>query len=176
MSGRGNNGNNGWILGVDPGTVTTGYGLIRRERSRLIHIDNGLIVAPRRAPLEERLDVIFEGLEKVLQSFDPEVMAVESVFSHRNVQSALALGHARGVILLAAGRRKIPVSSYAPALVKKTVTGSGRADKHQVQMMVKALLGLPEVPAEDAADALAMAICHSHHQSLPLHAASGGKR
>jgi len=153
------------VLGIDPGTLTTGYGVVESERSRLHHVDNGLVVAKKGTPLEERLALIFAGIETVIERFKPDKVAVESVFSHRNTRSALALGHARGVILLAAARQGLEVSSYAPALIKKTVTGSGRADKHQIQMMVKTLLGLPEVPAEDAADALAMAICHCHHQS-----------
>lgn len=154
------------VLGVDPGTITAGYGLVSRVGSRLIHIDNGLIVAPKKLPLEARLVEIFAGVEAVIEEFKPDAVAVESVFTHKNSQSALALGHARGVILLATARAGLAVNSYAPALVKKTVAGSGRASKYQIQMMVKTLLGLPEVPAEDAADALAMAICHCHHFTI----------
>lgn len=153
------------ILGLDPGTHTTGYGVIRRIPSRLQHVDNGLIIAKRTDSLEERLVYIANQVEELLSEVQPDVVVLESVFAHINVKSALALGHARGVLLVAAARRGIDVASYAPALVKKTVAGSGRATKHQIQMMVKTLLGLPEVPAEDAADGLAMAICHCHHYS-----------
>ncbi len=153
------------VLGLDPGTVTTGWGVVMRDGSRLRHVDNGLIVGRSGAPLEDRLARIFEGIEAVIATHKPIVVAVEAVFSHKNAQSALVLGHARGVALLAAARRGLPVASYAPALVKKSVSGHGRAEKFQIQMMVKAMLGLPEPPAEDAADALALCICHCHHQN-----------
>lgn len=152
-------------MGIDPGTVTTGYGVIERRAGRIIHRDNGLIVPPKRRELHDRLKFIYAGLVAVLAEFQPDVVAVESIFAGKNVRSALYLGHARGVILLAAAQSGAEVFDYSPALIKKTVTGRGRADKFQVQMMVKALLGLPEVPAEDAADALAMSICHCHHET-----------
>ena len=151
------------VLGLDPGTHTTGYGIVRRTPSRLQHIDNGLIVAPRKESLANRLVVITAQAERLMDEVQPDVVVIEAVFSHINVKSALALGHARGALLVTAARQGIEVISYPPALVKKTVAGRGRATKHQVQMMVKTLLGLPEVPAEDAADGLAMAICHCHH-------------
>ena len=151
------------VLGLDPGTHTTGYGIICRVPSRLRHVDNGLMTAKRSDSLEKRLVQIAEQAERLLDEVQPDVVVLESVFAHINVKSALALGHARGALLVAAARRGIEVASYPPALVKKTVAGSGRATKHQIQMMVKTLLGLPEVPAEDAADGLAMAICHCHH-------------
>jgi crossover junction endodeoxyribonuclease RuvC len=150
-------------MGIDPGTHTTGYGLISKQGSRLIHIDNGLICAPKKAPLHERLAAIQSGLSEVLDSMCPHIVSIEDVFVGKNARAALSLGHARGVALATAALAGLEVVSYAPKLVKKTVAGTGRADKHQVQMMVKTLLGLPEVPAEDAADALALAICHCHH-------------
>jgi len=131
----------------------------------LKHVDNGLLVAKRTDTLEKRLVQIADQVDQLLVEVNPDVVVLESVFAHINVKSALALGHARGALLVAAVRRDIEVASYPPALVKKTVAGSGRATKHQIQMMVKTLLGLPEVPAEDAADGLAMAICHCHHST-----------
>ena len=153
------------VLGLDPGTLTAGYGIVERHPSRLQHVDNGLISASRSLPLHERLDLIYTGVKRVLHVFSPDVVVVESVFAHRNAKAAIHLGHGRGVVLLAAQRAGCDVVTYAPAEIKKTVTGRGRADKLQVQMMVKVLLGLPEPPAEDAADALAMAICHCHHET-----------
>ncbi len=151
------------IFGLDPGTHTTGYGIIKKQGSRLIHVDNGLICAPRKAPLHERLGVIQDQLRELLDKFCPQIMSIEDVFVGKNARAALNLGHARGVALAAAAQAGINVVTFAPKLVKKTVAGTGRAEKYQVQMMVKTLLGLPEIPAEDAADALALAICHCHH-------------
>lgn len=144
--------------------MTAGYGVVEQRASRVVHIDNGLILAPRKAPLGERLKVIYAEVVGVIERFQPHVIAIESVFFNKNVHSALQLGHARGVVLLAAAQYGAETASYAPAEVKKTVTGRGRATKLQVQMMVKVLLGLPEPAAEDAADALAMAICHCHRR------------
>jgi crossover junction endodeoxyribonuclease RuvC len=129
------------------------------------HVDCGLICAPKKAPLHERLGVIQTQLREVILRLKPDILSVEDVFVGKNARAALHLGHARGVVLAAAALEGLEVASYAPKLVKKTVTGTGRAEKHQVQLMVKTLLGLPEVPAEDAADALALAICHCHHQT-----------
>ncbi|MBT9554514.1 MAG: crossover junction endodeoxyribonuclease RuvC [Myxococcales bacterium] len=152
------------VLGLDPGTHTTGWGVVRYEASRVRHVDNGLFQAKRATDdLAERLKVIYRGIAEIIALHRPDVVAVEAVFAAKNAQSALILGHARGVALLAAAEAGLRVLSYPPALVKKTVSGRGRADKFQIQMMVKTLLGLPEVPAEDAADALALGICHCHH-------------
>ena len=153
------------VMGVDPGTVTTGYGIVDRVPSRVLHVDNGLLMGRKKDPLEFRLAAIFGGLTAILAEARPDVVVVEQVFHGKNARSALILGHARGIILLAAARFGAEVVSYAPAAIKKTVTGSGAANKYQIQMMVKAMLGLPEIPAEDAADALAMAVCHCHHET-----------
>ena len=152
------------VMGLDPGTIIAGWGFVDKQPSRLVHVDNGLAMAgSARDPLPARLVAIHAALLEVIERYQPDVVAVEEVFFNKNVQSALQLGHGRGVALLAAAQRSVPVVSYAPAMIKRAVTGSGRADKHQVQMMVKALLGLREVAAEDASDALAAAICHCHH-------------
>jgi crossover junction endodeoxyribonuclease RuvC len=151
------------IIGLDPGTIRTGYGIVDYARSRIVHVDNGLASAPKSKVLAERLHMIYSHLHTILTEFRPDVAVVENVFFHKNVKAALSLGHARGVILAVAAAHGIPIVEYSATHIKKTVTGRGRADKYQVQMMVKTLLGLPEVAAEDASDALAMAICHCHH-------------
>ena len=156
-------------FGIDPGSHTMGYGVITKKGSKLIHIDNGLICAPKKAPLHERLAFIQSQLRTLLDKFCPKVVSIEDVFVGKNARAALNLGHARGVALATSAQAGADVFAYAPKLVKKTVAGTGRADKYQVQMMVKTLLGLPEVPAEDAADALALAICHCHHSRGAQH-------
>jgi crossover junction endodeoxyribonuclease RuvC len=153
------------VLGIDPGSIVAGYGIVERYPSRIIHVDNGLLIAKKKLHLAARLRLIYEQLVNVVEQFRPDVVAVEEVFFSKNARAALSLGHSRGVILLAAAQYDIPVAEYAPKRIKKTVVGTGRADKLQVQMMVKTLLGLPEIPAEDAADALATAICHCHHET-----------
>ena len=149
------------IMGVDPGTREAGYGIVEAIGSRLVFVDCGSLRAKRSDPVPARLRTIFEGLERVIVDFAPEVMSIEEVFYGKNVASALRMGEGRGVALLAAALHDIPVHEYAPAVVKRAVAGSGRAGKEQIQEMVRVLLGLPEPPRPDhAADALAMAICH----------------
>ncbi len=155
------------VLGVDPGSLKTGYGLVERDGSRLVHIDNGVIVLPARAPLAERLAVIHERLSAVIDSYRPDVAAFEKIYFARNAQSALVLGHARGAAMLAAAQHALAVFEYAPAEIKRAVSASGRADKNQVTMMVKFILGLPEPAQEDASDALAAAICHCNRAGVP---------
>jgi crossover junction endodeoxyribonuclease RuvC len=146
------------VLGIDPGSVCTGYGLIEEGRDGLKVLACGVIRAPR-GPLAERLRAIFAELEDLLAAHGPDAVAVEEVFHARNARSALVLGHARGAALLAAGRSGAPVYEYPTKTVKQTVTGSGAADKHQVRRMLQMLLGT--VPtALDASDALAVALCH----------------
>ncbi len=151
------------ILGVDPGSETTGYGLIESDGSEHRLIAYGAIRTPSRRPFHERLLSIYNGLSELLSHNSADVLAVESVFYAANVQSALKLGHARGIVLLVAAQRGLPVYEYSPLEVKRGITGYGRADKAQMQGMVGFLLRLPEPPApDDAADALALAICHAH--------------
>ena len=158
------------ILGIDPGTASTGYGVVARRDGRLVALDGGVIATAASEPLELRLAAIDAGLEALLAEHEPEAMAVESLYFGRNVRSAFAVGHARGVALLAAGRRGLPVFAYTPQQVKGAVCGSGRAEKEQVQRMVQALLSLPAPPHPDhAADALAVAVCHANE--APLRAA-----
>lgn len=155
------------VLGVDPGSRRTGYGLVEQAGNRLHHVDNGVIVLNPKDSLPSRLHEIFVQLSGVIERFRPAVAVFEQLFFARNAQSALKLGHARGAAILAATRSDLPIFEYAPAQVKRAVTTSGRADKEQVQQMVKLLLGLPEVAQEDAADALAVAICHCHRRRFP---------
>jgi crossover junction endodeoxyribonuclease RuvC len=151
------------IFGIDPGSERTGYGCIDADGSRQRLVACGAISLPARADFSERLLAIHEGLRALIAEHHPDCVAIEDVFHARNVRSALKLGHARGVALLAASQAGLPVTAYTPAEVKRAVVGYGRAEKHQVQHMVCLLLGLTEVPTPyDASDALAIAICHLH--------------
>lgn len=154
------------ILGIDPGSRATGYGLITKEGNRLLHVDNGVIRPPESEPLAGRLHYIFQQLLSIISEYEPEEVAIEQVFVSRNAQSALKLGQARGAALLAAAHTGRPVDEYSALQVKSAVVGYGRAAKIQVQQMVKALLKLPEIAQEDASDALAVAICHAHCSGL----------
>ena len=155
------------VLGIDPGTANTGYGVVARRGGRLVALDGGCIeTSPRQAP-ERRLAAIYARVDALLDEHEPEAVALEDLYFGTNAGSALAVGHARGVVMLAAGRRAIPCSGYTPQQVKAAVCGSGRADKAQVQTMVQVLLSLPEPPRPDhAADALAVAICHVNQVAL----------
>lgn len=153
------------IIGVDPGTRVTGYGIIRIEGISYIAVDYGCIRPPPEEPLTKRYLIIFEAFCELLDKFKPEAVAVETQYVHKNVQSAIKLGMARGILLLAATLRGIPVFEYAPTKAKLAVVGSGKASKQQVKGMIQKLLCLKSQPEpEDAADALALALCHA--QSL----------
>jgi crossover junction endodeoxyribonuclease RuvC len=148
------------VLGIDPGTAQTGYGLVERTGSRLRAIDYGCLETPAAMPLPQRLVLIQDGLVDLIETHRPDLVAVERLFFNKNVQTALAVGHARGVALLTAARYGLPVYEYGPSEVKIAVTGHGRAEKGQVQRMVQTVLGLAVLPRpDDAADALAIAIC-----------------
>jgi len=151
------------IFGIDPGSERTGYGCIDALGSRHHLVIYGSISAPARSTFPDKLKHIHAALAALLERHRPDCVAVENIFHARNVRSALKLGHARGIALLAASEAGLPVVEYAPAEIKRAVVGFGRAEKHQVQQMVKLLLGLDEPPSPyDAADALAVAICHVH--------------
>lgn len=154
------------ILGIDPGSRTTGYGLVESQGNRLRHIDNGIIATRSTAPLAERLKTIYDGISRIIAEYGPDVVAIEQVFLAQNPQAALVLGHARGTAMVAAVNAGLPVHEYSALQVKSAVVGYGRAGKPQVQQMVKALLNLPEIAQEDAADALGVAICHAHSRTL----------
>ncbi|MBI3272812.1 MAG: crossover junction endodeoxyribonuclease RuvC [Planctomycetes bacterium] len=150
------------ILGVDPGTRFVGFGLVRSKLGSLQSEDYGVVVA-QGADLAHRLRSAFEGIGEVMDRHRPDCVSLEEVFFSKNVQTTVKLGEARGLVLVAACLRDIPVHEYSPASVKKAVVGSGQASKIQVQLMVRAVLRLSETPRPDhAADALALAICHAH--------------
>lgn len=150
------------ILGVDPGTATTGYGLIEEKSGKLSLIDYGVILTAPKQPLEDRLEQLYDQLSDVIDEYNPDEVAVEELFFSNNAKTAMAVGQARGVILLATKKSGILLSEYTPNQVKNGICGYGAADKKQVQKMVQMLLKLTEIPQpDDAADALAIAICHS---------------
>jgi crossover junction endodeoxyribonuclease RuvC len=159
------------VLGIDPGTLHLGWGVVERQGNRLRHIAHGVLHMHPSRGLPSRLLDISAGLAEVIASQKPAVASVESLFFHKDAQSAAKLGHARGVVLLCLEQAGVQVAEYAPARVKRTVVGHGRADKKQVALMVRAVLGLSAPPPSDAADALALAITHlrlgSLIQSLP---------
>lgn len=152
------------VLGIDPGTAITGYGFVREsEQGELEAVTYGVIETPAKMPLENRLQIIFAQLKELTELHRPQSGAVEKLFFQRNVKTAMSVGHARGVALLAMAECGVPISHYSPVEVKQAVSGYGGADKAQVQQMVRALLCLEELPKpDDAADALAVAICHIH--------------
>lgn len=150
------------LLGIDPGSRITGYGLIELDGARSRHIASGCIRTDSHQPVSERLKTIFEGVSRVIQDYQPLEAAAEAVFMHRNPDSALKLGQARGAALCAVVMAGLPVSEYAPRAIKQAITGGGAADKQQMQRMIALLLALPEPPPADAADALAVALCHGH--------------
>jgi crossover junction endodeoxyribonuclease RuvC len=149
-------------LGIDPGTATTGYGLVRSHPDGSLEaVSFGVITTPKEMPAPERLDLLYQALNKILDQYSPETCAVEKLFFQKNVSTAIAVGQARGVLLLALAQKGLDVAEYTPNEVKQAVAGYGSAEKRQVQEMVRILLVLPEIPRpDDAADALAIAICH----------------
>lgn len=150
------------ILGIDPGTATMGWGVVRREGSRLRYVQHGAIVTPATWEMPRRLGRLFDGVTELVRGYRPETVAIEELFFNTNATTAITVGQARGVAVLAAYKAGIEVAEYTPLQVKQAVTSYGRADKHQVQEMVKALLSLREIPKpDDAADGLAIAICHA---------------
>ena len=164
------------ILGIDPGTRITGYGIIDAEGNRLRHVDNGIVKTRSSDPLPLRLKAIYDGLTVVLKEFSPEAVAIEQVFLAKNPKAALTLGHARGTAVIASVNLNLEVHEYSALQVKSAVVGYGHAAKQQVQHMVKTLLNLPEVAQEDAADALAVAICHANSRTLRQVAINSGRR
>ena len=155
------------VLGIDPGTANTGYGVVVSRGSTLAALDGGVIETRPGSPLERRLADIHMRVCELIAEHRPVALAVEDLYFGRNAHSAFAVGQARGVVMLSAGLAGVPCFSYTPQAVKQAVCGSGRAHKDQVQRMVGALLSLGEDPAEDhAADALAVAICHANRSSM----------
>jgi crossover junction endodeoxyribonuclease RuvC len=150
------------ILGIDPGTATMGWGVIRQDGNRLRYVQHGTVTTPSDWEMPRRLGRLFDGVTELIQGYRPATVAVEELFFNANVTTAITVGQARGVALLAAYKAGIEVHEYTPLQVKQAITSYGRADKRQVQEMVRALLNLRETPKpDDAADGLAIAICHA---------------
>lgn len=155
------------VLGIDPGTQNTGYGVVYARGQRLAALDGGVIETPSHLPLEKRLARIHAAVNDLIKEHQPTAMAIEDLFFGQNARSAFSVGQARGVVMLSGGMHGVPCYSYTPQAVKQAVCGSGSADKAQVQRMVGALLQLPEIPKPDhAADALAVGICHANGAAL----------
>lgn len=151
------------VLGIDPGVATTGYGVVRDTTNGILLVEYGVVTTPPNLVLAQRLLLLHQELEKIIQLHRPESAAVEKLFFQKNVTTAIAVGQARGVTLLTMAENQIEVSEYTPLEVKQAVAGYGAADKKQVQYMVKAILNMEAIPTpDDAADALAIAICHLH--------------
>ena len=151
------------ILGIDPGYATVGYGVIEYNGKGFRTLDYGAVTSPANLPFPRRLEMIFEGITELIDKFKPDAVSVEELFFNTNLKTGIAVAHARGVILLAIQKCGIPFFEYTPLQVKQSVVGYGRAEKMQVMLMTKSLLGLEKIPRpDDAADALALAICHAH--------------
>jgi crossover junction endodeoxyribonuclease RuvC len=162
------------ILGIDPGLRRTGWGLVACEGNRLTYVACGTVETDGKAALAERLVAIYEGLARIVADFRPDEAAVEATFVNRDAVATLKLGQARGIALLVPARAGVPVSEYAPNLVKKTIVGAGHGEKAQIRMMIGVLLPRADPQSEDAADALAIAVTHAHHrQSLQVRVAAG---
>ena len=150
------------VIGIDPGSRITGYGVVDTDGFRHKYVTSGFIEI-KADTLADKLGIIFEEVSRIVADWKPESMAIEQVFVKHNVDSALKLGQARGAAICAAVQARIPLGEYTPRAIKKAVVGSGAADKTQVQQMIQRLLGLDALPQSDEADALAIAICHAHH-------------
>jgi len=164
-------------LGIDPGTVTMGYGVIEAKDDEITLVDCNALTTPKRSPIGERLSYLYQRLLEIMSRYQPDAVAIEQPFMSKNVKSALAVGRAQAIAILAAASRGIPIYEYTPAQVKQQVTNYGASSKEQVQEMVRLQLGLSEVPQpSDAADALAVALCHLRETHLDsLLAKMGGK-
>lgn len=152
------------VLGIDPGLNTTGWGVIQVEGSSLSYFACGTVKSHPKASLPQRIEALHTGLTEILERYQPQEAGMEETFMNTNAASSLKLGHARGALMLTVAMKHIPLAEYSALKVKKSLTGVGKADKAQVMHMVKMLLPGAEVTSEDAADALAVAICHAHHR------------
>jgi crossover junction endodeoxyribonuclease RuvC len=156
------------VLGVDPGSRVTGYGLIEKRMNRMTCVDAGTITPSAHLPFHQRIHAIFQAMSEVMEKHRPEEMAIEDVFYGKNVKSALKIGHARGAVLIAAVRCGVKIFEYTPLEIKKAVVGYGRGTKEQVRAMTRVILKLKGQPALDASDALAAAICHLNWTRYPV--------
>lgn len=151
------------ILGIDPGIAIVGYGVVDKEGNRYKTIAYDAVTTKAHTPLEDRLEKVYNGVCEIIKEYKPDAMSIEELFFNNNAKTALTVGQARGVIILAAVQNHIPVYEYTPLQVKQALTGYGRASKTQIQQMMKSMLGLTEVPKpDDVADALAIAVCHGN--------------
>jgi crossover junction endodeoxyribonuclease RuvC len=150
------------VLGIDPGTRITGYGVVEKQENKLVHLMHGEVKPSNSAPLSTCLVTIYDQLVDVVEQTTPDAVAIEDIFYGKNVRSLIKQSETRGVAILVGSHKRIPVFEYAPLEIKKAVVGYGRAEKNQMRYMVKAILQLSELPPPDAADALAIAICHAH--------------
>ena len=157
------------ILGLDPGTAITGYGVIEINGNRYKALDYGCINTKAGLPMPERLEKIYRGVCQLLEQATPDEVAIEELYFNTNATTAISVGQARGVIMLAAAQKGLPIGEYTPLQVKQAMVGYGRADKKQIQYMVTSFLKLPSPPKpDDAADALAIAICHAHYNTTKV--------
>jgi crossover junction endodeoxyribonuclease RuvC len=163
------------VIGIDPGSRITGYGVVDTDGFRHRYVTSGFIHI-KADTLGEKLGIIFCEVSRIVTDWKPESMAIEQVFVKHNVDSALKLGQARGAAICAAVQAELPIGEYAPRAIKKAVAGSGAADKQQIQQMIQRLLGLDELPQSDEADALAIAICHAHHIKIRSSGLAAGTR
>ena len=159
------------VLGLDPGTATTGYGIVDCENGRFQTVTYGVIRTPAKDPMPQRLQQIYQGITDLITTYQPDTAGVEEVFFGRNITTAITVGQARGVLLLALANAGLTIGEYSPPKIKDSVTGYGKADKNQVQLMVRNLLDLEETPRpDDAADGLAVAITHyNYHRMASLY-------
>lgn len=156
------------VIGIDPGTATTGYGLVRENRDGSLQaVAYGVVKTPAAEPMSLRLRMLFDQLNEIISLHQPDIGAVENLFFQTNVKTAISVGQGRGVAILSLAMANLEVTEYTPLQVKQAVVGYGKADKRQVQEMVRTLLGLADIPRpDDAADALAVAICHIHNANM----------
>lgn len=151
------------ILGIDPGIAIVGYGVVDKEGNRYKTVAYDAVTTRAHTPLEERLQLVYKGIDEIIKMYRPDAMSIEELFFNNNAKTAVAVGQARGVILLAAVQNGVPIYEYTPLQVKQALTGYGRASKSQIQQMMKSILGLGSVPKpDDVADALAIAVCHGN--------------
>lgn len=161
-------GNDMRILGIDPGIGRTGWGVVDEQAGKVKAVDYSCLETPENSPVPGRLLTIHQGLQTIIAAHKPDVLAIEELFFNKNVSTALVVGQARGVVLLAAAEMNMPVAVYTPLQVKTALTGYGRAEKNQVGQMVKIVLGLPAIPKpDDTADALAIALTHAFSRKMP---------
>ena len=157
------------IIGVDPGTNFTGYGIIKQNKNTITIVVSGLIKLPQLKLLPQKLEIIYDEIDKVIKTYKPDEFAIETAFYGKNVQSAMKIGYARGVSILAAVHNKIPASEYSPREIKKSVVGTGAASKEQVSYMIKSILDIKNIKMRfDESDALAVALCHAFRMRTPL--------